>query len=239
MVIQYLSLRLTRIKEFYQTSKTRVLISGFLIIALFAYLKPQEFTDLWLTPDQQGRILMQRGRYDAAAARFEQPLWKALAFYYDEQFMLAAEYFSRSDSDDALFNEANSRAHARDYVRARNRYDRLLARNPDYPGAAANRAIVQEIIEDINRLSESQQEEAGVSGEDKELGGDEAIPADGADEISFEQAELIQLTAEDILQDPATSDMWLRSVQQNPADFLAIKFNMQLQQREQPAEQQP
>ena len=60
-------------------------------------------------------------------------------------------------------------------------------------------------------------------------GGDDAIPADGADTISFEEAELKQLTAEDILQDPATSDMWLRSVQQNPADFLAIKFNMQLQ----------
>ena len=112
-------------------------------------------------------------------------------------------------------------------------------RNPDYPGAAANRATVQAIIEETNRLSESQQEEAGVSGEDKELGGDDAIPADGADELSFEKAELVQLTAEDILQDPATADMWLRSVQQNPADFLAIKFNMQLQHREQPPEQTP
>jgi len=191
------------------------------------------FIDLWLTPDQQGRLLMQRGDYNTAATRFESPLWKATAYYYGEEFMLAAEYFSRSDTDDALFNEANARAHGRDYVRSRNRYDRLLARNPDYPGAQQNRTRVQELIDEINRLSESQQEEAGVSGEDKELGGDDAIPADGADEISFEQAELIQLTAEDILQDPATSDMWLRGVQQNPADFLAIKFTMQLQSQEQ------
>ena len=55
------------------------------------------------------------------------------------------------------------------YVRE-NRYDRLLARAPDYVGAANNRAIVQALIDEINRLSESQQEEAGVSGEDKELG---------------------------------------------------------------------
>ena len=197
------------------------------------------FADLWLTPDQQGRILLQRGRYREAATRFDTLNWKALAYYYGEEFMLAAEYFSRSDTDDALFNEANARAHARDYVRSRNRYDRLLARTPDYPGAAQNRDIVQAIIEETNRLSESQQEESGVSGEDKELGGDEAIPADGADEITFEQAELIQLTAEDILQDQATSDMWLRSVQKNPADFLAIKFSMQLQYREQPVEPQP
>ena len=86
----------------------------------------QWFADLWLTGNQQGRLLMQAGDYRAAAARFEDPMWKGLAYYYAEDFMLAAEYFSRSDSDDALFNEANARAHARDYVRAVNRYDQLL-----------------------------------------------------------------------------------------------------------------
>ena len=190
------------------------------------------FADLWLTGDQQGRLLMQMGRYPDAAARFSDPMWKGMAHYYGEEFMLAAEYFSRRDSDDALFNEANARAQGRDYLRAVNRYDRLLARNPDYPGAATNRARVQEIIDDINRLSESQQQEAGVSGEDKELGSDDAIPAQGADEMNWQQAEIKQLTAEDILQDPATSDMWLRSVQQDPSNFLAIKFAMQLQSTE-------
>ena len=189
----------------------------------------QWFAELWLTGDQQGRLLMQMGDYRAAAAQFEDPMWKGLGYYYAEDFMLAAEYFSRSDSDDALFNEANARAHARDYVRAVQRYDRLLERNPDYPGAAQNRKRVQDLIDEINRLSESQQQEAGVSGEDKELGSDDAIPAQGAQELTWEQAETIKLSAEDILEDPATSEMWLRSVQQDPADFLSIKFGMQLQ----------
>jgi Ca-activated chloride channel family protein len=193
------------------------------------------FADLWLTGDQQGRLLMQRGRYREAASRFEDPMWKAMALYYAEEFMLAAEYFSRSDTDDALFDEANARAHARDYVRAVDRYDRLLARNPDYPGAAQNRQRVQQLIDEINRLSESQQEEAGVSSEEKELGGDDAIPAEGAEELTWEKAELKQFTAEEILQDPATSEMWLRGVQQDPTDFLAAKFAMQLR-RESSAE---
>ena len=189
----------------------------------------QWFADLWLTGDQQGRLLMQAGDYRAAAARFEDPMWKGLAYYYAEDFMLAAEYFSRSDSDDALFDEANARAHARDYVRAVNRYDRLLERNPDYPGASQNRQRVQELIDEINRLSESQQAEPGVSGEDKELGSDDAIPAQGAEELTWEQAETVKLTADEILADPATGEMWLRSVQQDPSNFLAIKFGMQLQ----------
>ena len=192
----------------------------------------QWFIDLWLTSDQQGRALMQMGDYRAAAAQFEDPMWKGLGYYYAEDFMLAAEYFSRRDSDAALFNEANARAQARDYLRAVQRYDRLLERNPDFPGAAHNRQRVQELIDEINRLSESQQQEQGVSGEDRELGSDDAIPAQGAEEITWEQADTITLSAEDILEDPATAQMWMRSVQRDPSDFLAIKFAMQLQREQ-------
>ncbi len=192
------------------------------------------FADLWLSGDQQGRLLMQMGRYQQAAGRFSNPVWKGMAHDYAEDFMLAAEYFSLRDSDAALFNEANARAHARDYMRAVNRYDRLLQRNPEYPGAPQNRRQVQELIDEINRISESQQQEDGVSGEDKELGGDDAIPAEGAQEISWEQVEITQFSAEDILQDPATAAMWLRGVQQDPSHFLAIKFSMQLQSQEHP-----
>ena len=34
------------------------------------------------------------------------------------------------------------------------------------------------------------------------------------------------------LKDPGTRDMWLRGVAQDPSDFLASKFAMQLQRRE-------
>lgn len=186
------------------------------------------FADLWLTPDQQGRLLMARGEYREAARRFSHSQWKGLALYYAEDFMQAAEYFSRSDSDQALFNEANARAHARDYLRAIKRYDRLLKRSPDFPGARQNRDQVQQLIDDINRLSESQQ---GEPGEDSnELGTDDPRAAEGADQASWQQPDSTQLTAEQILTDQATQDMWLRGVQKNPAYFLASKFNMQLEE---------
>ena len=147
--------------------------------------------------------------------------------------MQAAVYFSRTVSDDALFNEDNARSHARDFLRAVQRYDQLLKRNPDYPGARENRDKVQSIIDEINRLSESQMEEAGVGTEEKQMGGDDAIPAEGAEQLSFEQVELKQYTAEEILESQATRDMWLRGVQQDPSNFLAAKFSMQLQRRAQ------
>ena len=193
----------------------------------------QWFAELWLTPDQQGRLMLQNGDYRGAARHFQDPMWKGIAYYYNEDFMQAAEYFSRTDSDDALFNEANARAHARDFLRAVHRYDQLLDRNPEYPGAKENRDKVQALIDEINRMSESQQQEAGIGSEEKEMGGDDAIPAQGAEELSFEQVKLKQYTAEEILQSEATRDMWLRGVQQDPSNFLATKFSMQLQRREQ------
>jgi Ca-activated chloride channel family protein len=171
---------------------------------------------------------MQRGHYAQAAQRFDNPLWKGMAHYYNEEFMLAAAYFSRSDSAAALFNEANARAHARDYVRALARYDRLLQSHPDYPGAQQNRDRVQAIVDEINRLSESQVEEQGVGTTEIEPGEDQPIAAEGAETLDWEKAEIEQLTAEQILQDPATGEMWLRGVQQDPARFLATKFSMQL-----------
>ncbi len=64
------------------------------------------------------------------------------------------------------------------------------------------------------------------------MGGDEAVPAEGAEKLSFEQVEIKQYTAEEILGSEATRDMWLRAVQQDPSQFLAIKFSMQLQRQE-------
>ena len=54
-----------------------------------------------------------------------------------------------------------------------------------------------------------------------------------------EKAELTQLSAEDILQDASTREMWLRGVQQDPSRFLAIKFNMQLQRQSSSADEAP
>jgi Ca-activated chloride channel homolog len=195
------------------------------------------FADLWLTPDQQGRLLMQRGQYREAAARFRDPQWKALALYYAEDFMQAAEYFSRSDRNGALFNEANARAHARDYLRAVRLYNRLLARDPDFPGARHNRDRVQAVIDEINRLSESQQAEPGE--DSNELGEDDPRAAEGADEKTWQKKEIVQLTAEQVLGSEATRDMWLRGVQKDPSGFLAIKFSMQLAQPDQAAPAAP
>lgn len=188
------------------------------------------FLKLWLTPDQYGRVLLQFGWYDKAARTFTDPIWQATARYYNQEFAEAASLFTRRDSDAALFNEANARAHRRDYLRAVRRYDALLARNPDYPGAGANRDRIQALIDAINQLSESQQSEDGVGVSELDPDAD-PIPADGAEELAWDQQDRLQLSAEEILASPEAAEMWMKGVQQDPSRFLGTKFGIQLKER--------
>jgi Ca-activated chloride channel family protein len=185
------------------------------------------FMDLWLTPDQQGRLLMDRGDYGEAANRFQDPFWKGFAYYYAEEFDLAAEYFSRIDSPEARFNQANALAHGEHYLRAVAIFRELLQADPGNEIAKRNRDIVQELIDAIDAMSESQVEEGLGS---RELGDDEPRRADGAQRMVLQQ-DREQFSAEDILQDEKISEMWMRSVQRDPSHFLSVKFSMQLEQR--------
>ncbi len=189
------------------------------------------FTDLWLTPDQQGRLLLEQGDYREAASRFESPMWKAVAYYYAEEFKLSAEYFSRVDSENARFNRANALAHEQNYVLAVRLYEDLLAHNPDHRAAARNRQIVQDIIDAINLMSESQADE-GSSNSSKELGEDDPQRAEGAERDISQQEELVQFDAQQIIEDEKINEMWMRSVQRDPSHFLAVKFSMQLEQQQ-------
>jgi Ca-activated chloride channel family protein len=52
------------------------------------------FLSLWLTPDQYGHILLQLGYYQKAAEIFENPIWRATARYYHQDFEQAATLFT-------------------------------------------------------------------------------------------------------------------------------------------------
>lgn len=186
------------------------------------------FIRLWLTPDQLGRFYFERGQYQRAAAAFQNPQWQATSFYYAENFTAAAEIFRRIETPEALFNLANSLAQRQDYLLALRAYSELLAGAPDHQAAEDNRQTIQDIVDEINLMSESQQSEPGK--QTKELG-DQPQRADGAakDETTPQLVE--RLTAEQLLADQQILAMWMRQVQVDPARFLSAKFQLQYQQQ--------
>ena len=187
------------------------------------------FVGLWLTPDQYGRLLLEIGYSEKAARFFNHPIWQATAHYYAEDFTRAALLFARQDSLTAHFNRANALAHNRDYVRALGVYKQLLTSDPRFPGAQSNHDKLQALVDEINRLSQSQQQEDGVGGED--IDEQDAQIGEGARSLEFQQNEREQYTAEELLASPETAELWLKGVQHDPERFLRTKFSIQLKER--------
>lgn len=197
---------------------------------------PQWFLSLWLTPNQQGRFFLSQGNYERAANSFDDIAWRGVAYYRGENFESAVEMFSRIDSAQGFFNLGNALAHQRAYVLAVKAYRRALQIDPDHTSAEKNRFRIQKIIDEINAFSASQKSENSDS--QRELGDEEPQTADGAEREDFGQQEIQQFTAEDILLNEETNELWMRQVQKDPSLFLSAKFYMQLEKNIKPTDAQ-
>jgi len=222
-------LNLTKLSNASKLIKKRYkihLIVGLIVTGcLFAYIKPQQFADLWLTRDQQGQVLFNLGYYQQASNAFKSTQWQAYSSYGAEQYKKAVTLYSQFNDVDSQIAKANALAHGREYIKARNSYQQILITQPQNLAAQSNIIIVQAIIDEVNRLSASQKAEEGES--INELG-DEPQTGDGAErEEAPKEQEIEQLSAEQLVLDPNLNEMWLRQVQKNPANFLSQKFYMQ------------
>lgn len=187
------------------------------------------FTDLWLTKDQQGQILYNDGEFKQAAEVFESSKWKAISYFKAGNYLLAQEYFLRSDDLYSRFGAATALAHQREYVAARKAFKGILEQNPDYPGAHENLELMEAIIAQINMQSESQSNNAERQNS-RELG-EAPQTSEGAD-TQVQQDQLIQttLSSEDILNDEEANQMWMRRVDSDLSGFLRSKFDFQLKE---------
>jgi len=184
------------------------------------------FLNLWLTPDQQGRWLMDHGKFDAAAEHFTDPLWKGLAYYLNEDFEAAAEQLAQvmPKTPEIYFDLANAYAQQEDYKTALKYYDRALAMRFDYADAQTNRDLVQARYDRQQELAKQRtQEQEGDLKADKVVQ-DDTPPPDQNEKNEHPRPN------QDGLETMEMTDIWLDNVQTTPADFLKQKFQYQLQE---------
>ncbi|GGO78944.1 transporter [Marinobacterium nitratireducens] len=192
----------------------------------------QLWMDLWLTPDQQGQWYFNRGDYLDAARHFEDPLHKGVAFYYAAHYAEAHAIFMQSGDRIMAFNAANALARQREYLAARTLLRELVERYPDYGDARHNLALIEALIAEINRLSESQSKGPDATMEGSFELGDQPQTAEGAEEQVAEEKMIAERpSVEQLLADQALADKWLERVEVDPGAFLKSKFGIQYRQR--------
>jgi Ca-activated chloride channel family protein len=186
---------------------------------------PGSLADWWLTADQQGQRLVEQGRYLEAAERFEDPAQRGAAFFLGGDFEQAAGVFGRLSSPEAAYNRGNALVMLGRYDAAIESYDRALELRPGWTIAEENRAIA---IARKQRLAPPESDEGGTGGM---LEADEIV-FDDSGRVAQSGTETVTEGGEPMSEEELRA-VWLRRVQNDPADFLRARFAWQLHRQTQ------
>lgn len=198
---------------------------------VWLFVDSQGFLNLWLTPDQQGRLWFELGDYQRAAKSFENPQWRGFSLYASEDFEHSELLFSQFHDANSLLARANSLAHQGDYLGAKQGYLELAKQYPKHPALAVNLPVMDKLIEITQKSPNSDAKDK--SGRRNQPGSSQEASAAGEGQA----VELEQYSAEQLLQDPGLTDLWLRQIQRDPSEFMITKFYLQLEQEEAQAQE--
>lgn len=165
------------------------------------------FANMWLTPDQQGRLAYERDDYSGAAGAFRDNEWRGVALYRAGKFSEAIDAFAALDTADAWYNQGNALLHLNRLDQAVAAYKRALELRKDWPEAKANLAIAE-------RLVVLQKEEEEEQPQDPNLKPDEIQFDDKGKQGKKGKVDISEQTA----------DTWMKNIEVSPADLLARKF---------------
>lgn len=200
------------------------------VLVLLCLLVPAQahsagFKSWWHTPDQQGQQLMARGEYLEAAATFDNPAWRAAAYYRGGDFESAASLYGRIRTPEAAYNRGNALVFLGRYDDAIESYELALQGRPGLLQAQQNLEIARLRKQ---RLAPPEDDAGGTGGQME------------ADEIVFDDSGRVNKSGTEQVADgvEAMSDeemraVWLRRVSNDPADFLRTRFAYQLFREEQ------
>jgi len=166
-----------------------------------------DFVDMWLTPDQQGRMAYEKGDFEAAAAHFADPMWKGVSLYRAGKFAEALDAFATADSAESWYDQGNALLHIGKLDEAVTAYKTALKKKPQWPDASANLTIAEQLVKLKKDEEEEQQDAPGLPPDSIQF--DDKGKKGKADTISIAEQ---------------TSELWMKNIIVSPADLMARKF---------------
>jgi Ca-activated chloride channel family protein len=171
------------------------------------------FVDLWLTPDQQGRLAFEQGDFEGAADHFRNPMWKGAALYRAGRFQDALDAFAAVDTAESWYNQANTLLHLGKFEEAVTAYQKAIEKRKDWPEAQADLIIAERLLKEQQDKEQEQQQQ------DPNLKPDSVQFDDKGKQGKEGQVSIAE----------QTSEMWMKNIQASPADLMARKFALEAQ----------
>jgi len=159
--------------------------------------------DLWATRDQQAQQAMLDGDAATAATLFNDADWRAAAQYRSADYSGAATHYAEQASAasgadagadagaNSAFNLGNSLARLGQYDDAIKAYEQALAKHPNDEDAAANKALVEELL-NKQQQDQKDQGEDGDNSQSEDPSADQnkdSEPGDPSDEEQSDSGE--------------------------------------------------
>ena len=134
----------------------------------------QGWSDLWLTPDQQGQRALEQGDSEAAAALFKNREWAGTAAYRGGDYEAASEHFSTDKDANGWYNRGNALARAGQIDEAITAYRESLELQPEQTDALEN----LELLEQIKSQQQDQDQDQDQQQDQQQQGDEDQDPSD-------------------------------------------------------------
>ncbi len=127
-----------------------------------------EWQDLWQSKNQQAQQAYKNNQFEQAAKLFENPDWKAAAYYKAGEYDKALEDLKNSQTALGAYNQGNALAQSGQLEQAIKAYEKGLKLNPDDEDAKYNKELVEKQLEKQKKEQQKQNQEQQNKQEDNQ-----------------------------------------------------------------------
>lgn len=174
-------------------------------------------SDLFWTPNQQGRRLFEGHNYAEAAERFTDPSWRAAALFRNGKYTEAAEILAPIQTSAAQYNRGTALVRGRDYQGAEAAFEQALTLDPNNAAAQNNLDVTKKIVAYLMKVREAEDQ-----------GSQSEKPDATVDDLTGDRGKRVKIDQSSQLSEDA-AEQWMRQVQTRPADFLKSRFALENQ----------
>ena len=197
----------------------RWVLAGLMLGGIGTEARAEGWQDWFLTPDQQGQIAFNDGRWSEAADLFQDTEWRAYALLRSGRYEEAAETYGFIETGEAANAQGIALLRNRNYRAGLRAFELALEREPDNEIIQNNVEVARAIVAYVEAA-----QLAGDTGEQSGIGADDTV----FDNESGQGADmLVDREAVDTPAQGLSTQDWMRAVDTQVGDFLATRFRLE------------